>query len=292
MNATLLADTRNTLGESCFWDPRDNCLWWTDIHNCQVFRLDMENRVTHFDLPDRACFIRPRKQAGFVIGFPKRVVISNQDLTSFATLHEVEPSLSETRINDATVDPFGGVIFGTFHEPADRANRQPLAGLYRLKPDGTLVQLLNKIVVSNGLDFSPDGRIMYFTDTHDGVIRRFSIEGDFDQFTEISPLAGSDIAPGAPDGGYVDEKGNYWSARVWAGCIVRITKEGKIDAKINLPTRGPTCLTIGGASNRQIFITSLRMRLTDEELADYPHAGGIFTADSDIGASKPRLAAL
>ena len=27
----LVLDCKNEIGESCFWDPRDNQLWWTDI---------------------------------------------------------------------------------------------------------------------------------------------------------------------------------------------------------------------------------------------------------------------
>ena len=29
--ASLVLKCKNTIGESCFWDPRDNQLWWTDI---------------------------------------------------------------------------------------------------------------------------------------------------------------------------------------------------------------------------------------------------------------------
>ena len=34
----------NILGESCFWDPRYDCLVWTDIQGKKAFKLDDKNR--------------------------------------------------------------------------------------------------------------------------------------------------------------------------------------------------------------------------------------------------------
>jgi L-arabinonolactonase len=69
--------------------------------------------VTEFALPERAGFIKPRAADGFVIGFASRVALSDSGLTSFRTIATIEPELPQTRINDAAVDPFGGIVFGT-----------------------------------------------------------------------------------------------------------------------------------------------------------------------------------
>jgi L-arabinonolactonase len=37
MKASCILDCRNSLGESCFFDPRDGCLWWTDIEESRIF---------------------------------------------------------------------------------------------------------------------------------------------------------------------------------------------------------------------------------------------------------------
>mgnify|MGYP006243348961 CR=1 FL=1 len=34
----------NLLGESCFWDPRYNCLVWTDIEAKKAWMLDDNNQ--------------------------------------------------------------------------------------------------------------------------------------------------------------------------------------------------------------------------------------------------------
>ena len=55
-----IINCKNLIGESCFWDPRDNRLWWTDISSQKILRLNSDNSVTHFDVPERVCFILPR----------------------------------------------------------------------------------------------------------------------------------------------------------------------------------------------------------------------------------------
>jgi L-arabinonolactonase len=187
-------------------------------------------------------------------------------------------------VNDAAVDPFGGIVFGTF----DERDRQPVASLYRLAPDGTLRRLLGGVTISNGIAFSPDGRIMYFADTPVGVVRRFRIGANFVSFDEIDTLAGPDIAPGQPDGAIVDGEGGYWNARVWGGCLVRITPDGRLSQRIDLPVRGPTGVAIGGPAGKRLFATTLRVRHTQEELVTMPLAGGLFAADIEIAGSSYR----
>ena len=40
----------NILGESCFWDPRYDCLVWTDIQGKKAFKLDDKNKSFEFNL--------------------------------------------------------------------------------------------------------------------------------------------------------------------------------------------------------------------------------------------------
>jgi L-arabinonolactonase len=288
MSAACIVDCRNTLGEGCIWDPRDESLYWTDIEESRIYRLAPDQSVSVFPLPERAAFILPRREPGFVIGFASSVAIADPGLSQFSVLHAVEPDLPQTRVNDAAVDPFGGVVFGTF----DERDRQPAANLYRLAPNGELRRLFGDITISNGIAFSPDGAIMYFADTPVGVIRRFRIGPDFLDLEEIDPLAGAEIAPGKPDGATVDRDGYYWNARVWGGCVVRIAPDGRLDRTIELPARGPTCVALAGLDHPQLYATTLRTRQSDSELAETPLAGGLFAVDVDAPGPMQALVAL
>ena len=43
----------NLLGESCFWDPRYNCLIWTDIEGKTIWKLNENNQSYKFNWIDR-----------------------------------------------------------------------------------------------------------------------------------------------------------------------------------------------------------------------------------------------
>lgn len=286
--ARCIVQARNTLGEGCVWDPRDASVYWTDIAESRIHRLSPEGEVTTFPLPERAGFVLPCREAGFVLGLATRVVRTDATFTRFDTIAVIEADLPQTRVNDAAVDPLGGIVFGTF----DERDRQPVAALYRLSPEGTVTKILDGFTISNGIAFSPDGAVLYFADTPEGTIRRFRTEDGWNSLIELSPLAGPDIAPGKPDGAVVDAEGYYWNARVWGACLVRISPEGRLDRTVPLPTKGPTCVTIGGPDMRTLYATTLRVMHTDEELAAAPLAGGLFAVALDTPGTPQRLAAL
>ena len=275
----------NLLGESCFWDPRYNCLVWTDIQGKKAWKLDDNNQSLEFNLPDRAGFILPRKKEGFIIGFPNFIAISDQSFSSFEKICDVESTINETRINDAKVDPYGGIVFGTYNEDPDKINRKPIANLYRLAPDLSLTHLLSNITVSNGIAFSQNENIMYFADTPTGRIQKFKYTQDFNKFNELdSNIIFKDV--GEPDGATVDINNNYWSARVRGKCIISIdTKSEKILEKINLPTNTPTCVTFGGNNLSSLYVTSLRADPTNDN-----EGGNLHRIETDTRGFEQLLA--
>ena len=287
--AELVFDCRNEVGESCFWDPRDGALYWTDIESRIVFRRNAAGRIRSFDLPERAGFILPRRQSGFVLGFPKRIVVARQSLDAFETVCKVETDVPWTRTNDAAVDPLGGIVFGSCNEHPDRNERRATASFHRVGPDGGLQRLFSGFYTCNGIAFSIDGETMYLTDTNDGTIRRFQFKPGFEDLTELAPLANSDIADGKPDGSKVDSADCCWNARVWAHSVICITPEGEVAAHVAVPTKGPTCVAFGGSDLKDLYVTSLRKNHTEAEFAAEPEAGGLFMARVDVAGRDQLL---
>ena len=287
-SVTCAVDCRNMLGESCIVDPRDEAVYWTDIEGRLIWRLAPDGTSRSFALPDRAAFILPRQKPGFVIGFADRIALASPDLTQFETVCAVEADLPQTRVNDATVAPDGGIVFGTF----DERDRQPVAALYHLAPDGHLHQLFGGVAIANGLAVSPNEDVLYFADTAVGTVRRFAISRDLARFDEIAPLCGPDIAPGRPDGAIVDADGRYWNARVWGSAVACITPDGRLDRLIELPATGPTCVALTTGPGADLFITTLRTRQTEEQLLATPQAGGLFRVAVDATGLPGRAALL
>ncbi len=288
----LVVDCRNTLGESCFWDPRDESLYWTDIEERTIYRRHSAKRIESFSLPERAGFILPRRQPGFVLGFPKRIVVAPPSLDSFETVCDVETSERWLRINDAAVDPFGGIVFGSYNEDPQQKPRPAIAGFHRVGPDGQLQTLLSGFRTCNGIAFCKDAATMYLTDSAEGTIRKFSFDQDFQTLTELPPLASPRVAPGKPDGSKIDCSDGCWNARVWGNCVVCIAPSGDVTARVEVPCKGPTCVAFGGPERNELYITTLRKNHTAAELASYPQVGGLFCARVDVAGRDQLLSHL
>ena len=52
----------------------------------------------------------------FYCWFPKSICLANEELNNFEIICKVESDIIETRVNDAKVDNFGGIVFGTYNE--------------------------------------------------------------------------------------------------------------------------------------------------------------------------------
>ncbi|MFD2054884.1 SMP-30/gluconolactonase/LRE family protein [Mesorhizobium calcicola] len=283
-HASTAFDCNNLLGEGCYWSALDHSLWWTDIEGKCVFRWDDHGKAGALrQLPDRAAFVFPRARGGFVLGFPKSIAVTDPTFTDFSQVAEIEPHLPQTRINDAAIDPYGGIVFGTYNE----LGRERTGGLYRIAPNGEVVTLLSGVAAANGLEFSPDGQIMYFTDTAEGTIRRFALAPRFAGLAEMEPLAGPNIAPGSPDGATVDIEGGYWSARLRGGCVVRIDRNGHLTDRVDIPSMAPTCVALGGESLKTLFITSRRIRQSSDELLRFPESGNLFCVEVGQAGRPP-----
>ena len=44
---SIALDCKNLIGESCFWDSKENCLIWTDIEGKTIWKLDETVSYTH-----------------------------------------------------------------------------------------------------------------------------------------------------------------------------------------------------------------------------------------------------
>jgi L-arabinonolactonase len=285
--AVSVASCQNLLGEACIWNAGDDSVWWADIEARQVLRLDGDARVHRFDLPDRPAFVFPRPTGGFVVGFPTSIAIADDSFTSFRWVADIEPEQPQTRVNDATIDPWGGIIVGTYNQ----IDRQPVGGVYRVTPGGRVTKLLGGIAAANGLAFSPDGSFLHVADTAEGTIRRFAVGNALSAISELAPLAPADIAPGSPDGATVDSDGGYWITRLRGGCVVRIAPDGVVTDRVDLPTMTPTCATFGGRDLGTLFITSRRVRQPAEELERLPQSGDLFAISLPFrGATSPDCA--
>jgi hypothetical protein len=162
------------LGEGPVWDAAAQMLWFVDIKQHRVYRLDPATEaVETWDAPAQIGWVMP---AGgkLIAGLQSGLATFDPDTGVFSALAEVEPHLPGNRLNDATVAADGTIWFGSMDDGCE----QPTGRLHRF--DGTKVTTtaLPAIPITNGPAFSPDGDTLYHVDTAAGVVHKVAIDAD------------------------------------------------------------------------------------------------------------------
>jgi sugar lactone lactonase YvrE len=184
------------------------------------------------------------------------------------------------RMNDGCCDPGGRFWAGSMSCDAVEGT----ASLYRVDADGTVTKALDGMTIVNGPAFSPDGSLMYVSDTHPGVIYACTIDPPTGEVTSRRVFAEIPPSDGAPDGMTVDVSGRLWVA-LWDGSAVRRYRpDGSAEATFPVPAPRPTSVCLGGRGGDRLFVSTARYGIPDPS----PEDGAILSAR--IGALAPPAA--
>lgn len=147
------------------------------------------------------------------------------------------------------------------------------------------------MTIPNGIGWSPDDTLMYFTDTGTRTIYAFDYDAVSGNVINRRAFIEVPAEMGAPDGLVVDREGYIWSA-CWDGAkIVRYTPTGTVDRIIPVPALRPTSCVFGGPNLDELYITSATTGLSEEQLKQYPLSGDLFRLKVDVtGREKFRFA--
>ena len=158
--------------------------------------------------------------------------------------------------NDITTDEKGRIYAGSLGaSPVFDDGREPIAGcLYLIDLDGTARVVARDIQLTNGLGFSPDGRILYHSDTRRKTVFCYAVADD-GSLGSKQPFAVLD--DGSPDGLVVSEDGAVWVALAGGGAGVAILEaDGAFRETIAIPLPMCTSLCFGGRDLKSLYIVS------------------------------------
>ncbi|MGI4814867.1 MAG: SMP-30/gluconolactonase/LRE family protein [Janthinobacterium lividum] len=280
MKAELLIDARNTLGESVNWHAAEGVLYWTDVKGARLWRFDPRTGAREsWDMPDKLATFALCSTPGVVlVGLAESLAFFELASSRLTPLHSIELGLT-TRVNDGRCDRRGCFVFGTQDDSDDP---RPMAAFYRLNVDLSLERLpLLRPAISNSISFSPDGRTMYYCDSPNRVIRccDYSAAGAISNDRVFVRLTDAD---GVPDGSTVDAEGGLWNAQFGGARVLRYAPDGLESQRIDVPTRQPTCVSLGGAALDTLFITSSREGMSSAALRNDPTAGGVYATQVSV----------
>lgn len=290
-DVACVLDIRAKLGECPVWSREEGRLYWIDIAAQRLNRFDPTagtNQVCR--LPEQIGSFALREQGGMVVAMRSGFHFLDFDTGHLTAICDPEADKPENRFNDGRCGPDGCFWAGTMQDPADPARRN--GSLYRLGTDLGCTRMVTDIGVSNGLAFSPDGKIMYFADTNRDVqtIWAFDFDADAGMIRNRRVFATTHELPGRPDGACVDAEGFYWSANVDGWQLVRFAPDGRLDRTLKLPVQKPSMCAFGGENLEILYITSIGMSSSTPLEPGQPQAGSLFACDVGVsGLPEPKF---
>jgi D-xylonolactonase len=127
--------------------------------------------------------------------------------------------------------------------------------------------------------FTLDRKSFYYTDSLAREIYLFNYNLEDGSISDRRVFARFDEADGLPDGATLDSQGRLWCA-LWDGAsVVRLSTDGKIAERINLPTPQVSSLTFGGDDYTDIYITTAGGNASE---GHDPVAGALFRVKAQI----------
>ena len=281
-------DARASLGECPVWSVDEQVLYWADINAPTLNRFDPETRVNlAWPVPSSIGSFALRAQGGFVAALRDGIWLIDRAGTLGDRMADAPYDPAHHRFNDGRADRAGRFWVGSMNERRDVAS----GALYCLDRYFTLTQVLDDIMISNGLAWSPDGRTLYHADTPARTISAYAFDASTGAISGKREFARFDGETERPDGAAVDRDGCYWSAFYRGGRIVRLSPRGERLAEYVLPAMCPTMCAFGGPDLSTLFVTTARQRREPDELARLPQSGGLFAMQVDTpGLPEPKFA--
>ena len=275
------------LGESPLWHPVEQVLYHCDIPGHTLNRFDPASSAhAHWRFDTDVACCAPMLDGALLLAMRDGLWRFDPATGQRSALAEPPYDMATERFNDGKCDPQGRFWVGTIYEPRDPPN----AALYRFS-DGVLTRQADRITVSNGLAWSPDGRTMYWSDTQAHSVYAFDFDPAsgglsqrrvFANFAAKQPGESLDAYGGRPDGAAVDVEGCYWVAMFEGQRLLRLSPDGALLREVRLPVRCPTMPCFGGANLKTLYITTARENRPVAELAAQPLAGCVLSLRVDV----------
>jgi sugar lactone lactonase YvrE len=278
MKAELVQDARAEIGEGPIWDDQTGRLHWVDIRAGLVHRFspaDGSDRVLDIGQPVGSLGLGAA--GGMVLALRDGFGLVPAGADKPTQLIEVEKELTGNRMNDGRCDAAGRFWAGTMSAAMEHV--VGAGSLYRLEEsEGELlpVRVFGGLTVANGIDWSPDGRLMYYIDSPTQRVDVFDFDPDLGTVSARRPFVEIPTSDGLPDGMVVDAEGGVWVALFRAGRLRRYSPAGAIKQEVEVPVTLVTSAAFGGPAFGDLYITTARHRLQPAERATQTHAGSLF----------------
>ena len=276
MEITCVVDARAELGESTYWDPAAEVLWWIDIYGPTIHRFDpATGRNESWPAPEYPGCLAVRESGGLVVSLASGFHFFDPATGTFTPIVDPERDVADSRFNDGKTDREGRFWSGTMWEAPGKEPAK-IGALWRLDRDLTAHKVIAGVGCSNGLAWSPDSKTMYFTDSHTHFVWAY----DFDKATGTVEnrrvFIDFSVEGFIVDGATVDAEGPYWLTVPFKGKVLAYDPAGRLIRSIDLPVDLPTCCEFGGKDLDTLYVTTAVYSRAPRGGSSGPQAGSLF----------------
>ena len=274
----LLVKSEHKLAESALWHQARKLWFWVDLYEPMFCSFDPAlGQATRraLDLPAPIGSIVATADPDVLLVSHRSGLstlrIDDLSLTPYAN---PEQGREDVISNDLKVDRWGRLWLATSHDK----EQLPRGALWCVENSARCTLADVGFAIGNGPAFSPDGKVLYLSDSFNRQILAYDISKDSPRVMGRRVFAEFTVDEGMPDGLTVDASGHLWSAQ-WAGAsIFKLSPTGEKLQRIAVPSGHVTSVAFHGT---KLLITTARDGLDAETLQHYPLSGGVFELETD-----------
>ena len=279
-----IVDSQDLLGEGPIWDVERRRLYWTDIDGGR-YHLFEPSKGAHrtLMLGVKVGAIGLRERGGLILATQEGFAFHDPDADEPPEyLANPEADRPETRFNDAAVDPGGRFWAGSYGGERNT--------LYCLERSLDVRAVDSGFGVPNGIGWSLDDSVMYFTDSAAKTIYAYDFDAERGEIENRREFIVTQDESGVPDGLVVDAEGFVWSARFDGHRLERYDPGGVLERTIELEVQCPTSMAFGGPGSDELYVTSATKTLSEAKCRQQPLSGGLIRLWPGVkGRAEPRF---
>jgi len=283
------------LSEGPHWDHRTQKLYFVDINNQYIRRLDPATGVVTnaYIANGTVGVVVPVDDTidQLVAGVGQDLVLvtwtgdTDESEVPVEILSPLDSAEIQTRVNDGKVDSAGRFWLGTMGEDANGQSIPNIGSFYRVDDDLKPVKEITPVSISNGLAWNIEDDTFYYIDSPTRQVAAYDYNpntGEICNRRIVFDLSKTDMQ-GVPDGMTIDADGNLWIALFGGHHVIQVNpRTGKILRKVKIPAENVTSVTFGGPLLDILYVTTSGFNLTAQQRKATPDAGALF-AVKDLG---------